>query len=377
MTERSQNGWPASKDKAALGVVPLIVNGVSFVGGVKGGDVAEVLGYFWTQFDKRVERLVNPGCWGYYYKPNANSPTELSNHSSATATDGNAPKHPNGVPTAKTFSPAQIAEVHEILAELGGVVRWGGDYRVTPDAMHAEINASAAAVAAVAARLRKNAKHRRLSVISFNMHETDDLESLHNLINRWRTRGLGRLKKRPAPDVICLQEARFALDDLADMGRYRAVIIKSDGEASRELVILVHRRNPLLGQSYVHAADSEGHKQPSAHDRGIMTAVVEHRGTPYAVINTHMGFTPTQVHDHMVKLREHLDLFDPSPTFVAGDFNAAADRGEALLLRRKFQVNRHDVDIVAASVKFKGSRIRKSVTGSDHDAVTARTRRNA
>lgn len=149
----SQNGWRAAPD---LKRRDLIVAGVPFVGGiVDDNDVATVLGYVAEQFHKRVEPLHNPGCWGFYYRANRNDPTSLSNHSSGTAIDVNAPRHPNGVAAARTFTKEQIAEVHKILAEVDHVVRWGGDYTKTVDAMHFEINASKAKVAEVAARLRK------------------------------------------------------------------------------------------------------------------------------------------------------------------------------------------------------------------------------
>jgi hypothetical protein len=149
---KSQNGWPASPD---LKRRKLIVAGVEFVGGiVDNDDVSTVLGYVAEQFHQRVEPLRNPGCWGFFYRANRNDATSLSNHSSGTAIDVNAPKHPNGVATARTYSRSQVAEVHKILAEVDNVVRWGGDYTKTVDAMHLEINGSAAAVAKVAARLR-------------------------------------------------------------------------------------------------------------------------------------------------------------------------------------------------------------------------------
>jgi hypothetical protein len=146
---RSQNGWNASPD---LKRRKLIVSGVEFVGGiVDNDDVATVLGYVAEQFHERVEPLHNPGCWGFFYRANRNDASSLSNHSSGTAIDVNAPKHPNGVATANTYSRSQVAEVHKILAEVGNVVRWGGDYKKTVDAMHFEINGSAASVAKVAA----------------------------------------------------------------------------------------------------------------------------------------------------------------------------------------------------------------------------------
>lgn len=150
----TDNGWPASP---SLPLRPLVVAGVSFVPGIRDhDDVHTVLGYVATQFHKRVEPLRNPGCWGFAYRDNRNSPNSLSRHSGGIAIDANAPAHPNGVPTARTFTPAQIAEVHRILSEVDGIVRWGGDYRGTPDAMHFEIDVppNSAALARVAARLR-------------------------------------------------------------------------------------------------------------------------------------------------------------------------------------------------------------------------------
>ena len=147
----SQNGWSASP---SLPIKPLLVHGVPFAPGVREGDVYVVLEYVATQLDARVEKAVHPGCWGFYYRANRNDPNSLSNHSSATAIDFNAPKHPNGVPTSRTWTPKQIAEIRLILNEVDGVVRWGGDYTRTPDAMHFEINAGAAAVAEVARKIK-------------------------------------------------------------------------------------------------------------------------------------------------------------------------------------------------------------------------------
>lgn len=149
----SQNGWSAS---ASLDLRPFVVNGISFPPGIRdNADVETVLRYVVEQFAARVEPLINPGCWGFSYRENRNDPNALSNHASGTAVDVNAPKHPNGVPTSRTFTSAQISEVHQILAEVSNVVRWGGDYHGTPDAMHFEINASRASVDAIATHIRQ------------------------------------------------------------------------------------------------------------------------------------------------------------------------------------------------------------------------------
>lgn len=149
----SMNGWEASPDPELIGIVPLQVAGVTFYGGVKGGDVATVLGYVLQQVAVRVQAPVHGQCGGYAYRPNVNNPGVLSNHSSGTAVDFNWAMHPNAVATVDTWSDEQINEIHAILAEVGGAVRWGGDYNSTPDAMHFEINVDAYKLAQVALAL--------------------------------------------------------------------------------------------------------------------------------------------------------------------------------------------------------------------------------
>lgn len=159
----SGNGWPASGDGGSIGVVPFYAGGTKpfgsggWAGGVKGGDVAAVFTYLVDRFIATVEPLdcdgdtPGYGCWGYNYRANANNPNALSNHSSATALDINATRHPNGA--RGTFTSAQVKAIRVILADLSPAIRWGGDYTGTPDEMHFEINCSAATVAQVAARL--------------------------------------------------------------------------------------------------------------------------------------------------------------------------------------------------------------------------------
>lgn len=147
----SQNGWVASADRAAIGVSPFIVRGVSFPGGVKAGAVATVLNYVVAKFDTHVEHLVSDWCWGHHYRT-VTGGGAVSNHGSGTAVDINAPRHPYGA--RGTFGGAQRAAIHSILDEVSNVVRWGGDYTSTPDEMHFEINAGVAAVTTVANRLR-------------------------------------------------------------------------------------------------------------------------------------------------------------------------------------------------------------------------------
>lgn len=146
----SQNGWLASTDKTALGIVSPRIAGVTLPQGVRKGDVEIVLGYVAERFHATVEPLVPGHCWGYHYKVIEGS-TQLSNHASGTAIDLNAPSHPMG--KAGTFSAAKAKAIRAILADCDGVVRWGGDYSGRKDEMHFEIIKSAAEVAKVAAKL--------------------------------------------------------------------------------------------------------------------------------------------------------------------------------------------------------------------------------
>lgn len=111
--------------------------------GVHKGDIATVLHYVAAQLDKRVEDGdIGQDDWGYAYRASKNDAGLISCHASGTAFDWNASKHGNGTPASATWSKAQIAEIHKILAEVEGTVHWGGDgwgKGSTIDSMHFEI----------------------------------------------------------------------------------------------------------------------------------------------------------------------------------------------------------------------------------------------
>src|SRR6476661_1168439 len=147
----SQNGWSAGSSS----VVPLStlsVGAATFPAGVRRGDVHVVLGYVARRFDREVEALVKGWCWGHSYRAISGS-TTLSNHSSGTAIDLNAPRHPLG--RSGTFTATQRSHIRSILDACNGVVRWGGDYSGRKDEMHFEINVRPgdARLAALAKRL--------------------------------------------------------------------------------------------------------------------------------------------------------------------------------------------------------------------------------
>lgn len=144
----SQNGWPVYTS----GSHPDLVAIPKIIGRVRRGDVAKILTYLVTRFDREVED-VDAGAddWGYAYRAIRGKTSGYSNHASATALDLNATRHPLG--KVGTFTASQVAAIRRILASLGGVVRWGGDYSGRKDEMHFEINAGPARVAQVAAAL--------------------------------------------------------------------------------------------------------------------------------------------------------------------------------------------------------------------------------
>jgi hypothetical protein len=88
-----------------------------------------------------VEPLLWPGCWGWA-KPteSGRDPSRfVTNHASGTALDLSAPRHPRGVPIAKTFTPAQLEAIARLEARYFGVLRWGGRWTGKDvDGMHWE-----------------------------------------------------------------------------------------------------------------------------------------------------------------------------------------------------------------------------------------------
>ena len=149
----SANGWPASKDKASIGVKSFAVPGTS----VKlqcAEAVAPLLIGFACEFDKLIENIDGgtPDDWGYAFRDIRGVTGKLSNHSSGTAIDLNATKHPLG--KIGTFPNEKVPMIRALAKKYGLI--WGGDYRNRKDEMHFEIALPPAKVAALIARLEKD-----------------------------------------------------------------------------------------------------------------------------------------------------------------------------------------------------------------------------
>lgn len=145
----SVNGYPLGAPMTTR-----TVPGTDFRLRVADGPAGDVLTYVAREFHNRVESLDNGVAdeGGFNERRIRGGSGGWSNHASGTAIDLNWSEHPQG--SRGTFTEEQVAQIRAIQDEVGGVVRWGGDYRTAAvDEMHFEINAPYAEVLAVAQRL--------------------------------------------------------------------------------------------------------------------------------------------------------------------------------------------------------------------------------
>lgn len=132
---KSQNGWPASPNPAAIGVstvsVPL-ARGVKTLQLAAGAAPALVEMIQW--WDANIEPVET--VYGYNYREirGYEGSGTISNHGSGTAIDINAAKHPLGA--SGTVPLAAAARIVAKATSLG--LRWGGSYRGRKDEMHFE-----------------------------------------------------------------------------------------------------------------------------------------------------------------------------------------------------------------------------------------------
>ena len=152
MSETSYNGWPASKDRAAIGIKSYTVPGTT-VKLACAEKVAPLLIAFAADFHNLIEPIDGSADdWGYCYRMVRGSTDKLSNHSSGTALDLNASKHALG--KIGTFDAAKVPMIRALAKKYG--LKWGGDYINRKDEMHFEIALDAAKVAALITKLELN-----------------------------------------------------------------------------------------------------------------------------------------------------------------------------------------------------------------------------
>jgi len=153
LTTISQNGWTASKVKAEINIDSFLIPGTT-IKLTCNKAVAPLLIGFAAEFHELIEPIDEGGLddWGYCYREIRGSSTALSNHSSGTAIDLNATKHPLG--KAGTFPLAKVAMIQALAKKYS--LRWGGDYRGRKDEMHFEVAIPPSKVEAAIAKIGAN-----------------------------------------------------------------------------------------------------------------------------------------------------------------------------------------------------------------------------
>ena len=140
MNLTSYNGFPASKDPKEIGIKSYNVNGTALK--LRCAEsVGPLLAAFAAEFHELIESLDTGALddWGYCYRMVRGTTDKLSNHSSGTAIDLNALKHPLG--KVGTFPAEKVPMIRALAKKYG--LKWGGDYKSRADEMHFEIEISA------------------------------------------------------------------------------------------------------------------------------------------------------------------------------------------------------------------------------------------
>jgi len=147
---KSANGWTASKIRSEIGIDSFAIPGTATKLACAKA-VAPLLVGFAAEFHELIEPIDDGSLddWGYCFRQVRGDTVNLSNHSSGTAIDLNATKHPLG--NVGTF-PIEKVPMIRALAKKYGLI-WGGDYRNRKDEMHFEIALTPAKAAALIEKL--------------------------------------------------------------------------------------------------------------------------------------------------------------------------------------------------------------------------------
>lgn len=147
---KSYNGYPASKDPSEINIKSYPVKGTDRK--LKcASSVGPLLAAFAAEFHELIEPIDDGGLddWGYAFRMVRGSTDKLSCHSSGTAIDLNATKHPLG--KVGTFPAEKVPMIRALAKKYG--LKWGGDYVNRKDEMHFEIEISPAKAKALISSL--------------------------------------------------------------------------------------------------------------------------------------------------------------------------------------------------------------------------------
>jgi len=147
---RSYNGYLASKDPNEIDIKSYSVKGTDRK--LKcASSVGPLLAAFAAEFHELIEPI-DEGTfddWGYAFRMVRGSTDRLSCHSSGTAIDLNATKHPLG--KVGTFPAEKVPMIRALSKKYG--LKWGGDFQSRADEMHFEVEVSAAKARALISTL--------------------------------------------------------------------------------------------------------------------------------------------------------------------------------------------------------------------------------
>lgn len=147
---KSANGWPASENQEEIGIHSYPIPGTNLKMRCAKA-VAPLLVNFAAEFHEKIEPIDEGALddWGYCFRKVRGSLDVVSNHSSGTAIDLNALKHPLG--KVGTFDKAKVPLLRELVRKYG--LKWGGDYQGRKDEMHFEVKLNAVTAAALIHKL--------------------------------------------------------------------------------------------------------------------------------------------------------------------------------------------------------------------------------
>jgi len=153
---QSQNGWAVL---TATQLTWFTAAGQQFA--AANADVATVAKHFIERFAAEVEPITGAGIrddWSFAARFVRGSTTQISNHSSATAWDLNALKHPRGA--RNTFTTRKATRMRKICREITDaagkpVLRLGMDFTTTVDDMHIEVTGDRHSIHQAALKIRK------------------------------------------------------------------------------------------------------------------------------------------------------------------------------------------------------------------------------
>ncbi|MCI0383743.1 hypothetical protein [Streptomyces sp. CNQ085] len=127
---RSANGWEILGEAVSYGI-----EGSGRSVRLADGDAATILLHVARRFHYEIDQLREGDVRGHRTSPRIREPYE-SNYLSGTAIEIRPRAYPIGAENG--FYPLELVVIRDILAELDGVVAWGGDFR-TPKESHFEI----------------------------------------------------------------------------------------------------------------------------------------------------------------------------------------------------------------------------------------------